>query len=75
MMKMNEQSLNDAMMEVREDFMVSPAGDSEPTHRMAHFLKPVANGVLRPTVLCFHLVKQQSLWKMSYGFGGLPCAW
>lgn len=30
-------------MEVREDFMLSPAGDSEPTLRTAYFLKPIAN--------------------------------
>ncbi|XP_019430670.1 PREDICTED: uncharacterized protein LOC109338001 [Lupinus angustifolius] len=30
-------------MEVREEFMVSPAGDSVPTYRTAHFLKPKAN--------------------------------
>ncbi|XP_061355336.1 uncharacterized protein LOC133299852 [Gastrolobium bilobum] len=33
----------ETIMEVKEDFMVSPAGDSEPTFRTAHFLKPIAN--------------------------------
>ena len=33
-------------MEVREEFMVSPAGDSEPTLRTAHFLKPLANATI-----------------------------
>ncbi|XP_057428562.1 uncharacterized protein LOC130721988 [Lotus japonicus] len=32
------------IMEVKEDFMVSPAGDSDPSLRTAHFLKPIANG-------------------------------
>ncbi|GAU20521.1 hypothetical protein TSUD_130790 [Trifolium subterraneum] len=36
------------MMEVREDFMLSPAGDSEPTLRTAHFLKPIANSIEQP---------------------------
>jgi len=48
MMEMNEQPL----MEVREDFMLSPAGDSEPTLRMAHFLKPVANSIEEPSFKC-----------------------
>ncbi|XP_057432610.1 uncharacterized protein LOC130725389 [Lotus japonicus] len=39
-MTMNEPS--ETIMEVREDFMVSPAGDSKPTFRTAHFLKPFA---------------------------------
>ncbi|XP_058788194.1 uncharacterized protein LOC131662427 [Vicia villosa] len=32
-------------MEMRECFMLSPAGDSEPTLRTAHFLKPIANSI------------------------------
>ncbi|XP_057432611.1 uncharacterized protein LOC130725390 [Lotus japonicus] len=35
----------ETIMEVREDFMVSPAGDSEPTFRTAHFLKPIATSI------------------------------
>jgi hypothetical protein len=35
-------------MEVRDDFMVSPAGDSEETLRTAHFLKPIANSIEEP---------------------------
>ncbi|KAI5409439.1 hypothetical protein KIW84_055032 [Lathyrus oleraceus] len=38
-------SLENTIMEVREDFMLSPAGDSEPTFRTAHFLKPIANSI------------------------------
>ncbi|XP_058782356.1 uncharacterized protein LOC131656750 [Vicia villosa] len=38
----------DTIMEVREDFMVSPAGDSEPTFRTAHFLKPISNSIDEP---------------------------
>ncbi|CAL5202156.1 unnamed protein product [Lathyrus oleraceus] len=35
----------DTIMEVREDFMLSPAGDSQPTLRTAHFLKPISNSM------------------------------
>jgi len=35
----------DALMEVKEDQMLSPAGDSEPILRMAHFLKPISNTI------------------------------
>ncbi|KAK2441329.1 serine/threonine-protein phosphatase 7 long form protein [Trifolium repens] len=45
---MNEQPLK-TLMEVREDFMISPAGDSEPTLRTAHFLKPIANSIHEST--------------------------
>ncbi|WVY95319.1 hypothetical protein V8G54_034407 [Vigna mungo] len=34
-----------SMMEVREDFMVSPDGDSKPTLRTAYFLKPLAKSL------------------------------
>ncbi|WJX37598.1 hypothetical protein P8452_25347 [Trifolium repens] len=42
---MNEPPLDDTIMEVRDDFMLSPAGDSKPTLRTAHFLKPIANSI------------------------------
>ncbi|XP_058788193.1 uncharacterized protein LOC131662426 [Vicia villosa] len=32
-------------MEMRQDWMLSPAGDSEPTLRTAHFLKPISNSI------------------------------
>ncbi|KAK7267775.1 hypothetical protein RIF29_20454 [Crotalaria pallida] len=35
----------ESIMDVRDDFMISPAGDSEPTFRTAHFLKPIANSI------------------------------
>ncbi|BAT88897.1 uncharacterized protein HKW66_Vig0182120 [Vigna angularis] len=34
-----------SIMEVREDFMVSPDGDSKPTLRSAYFLKPLAKSL------------------------------
>ena len=37
-----------SIMEVREDFMVSPAGDSKPALRSAYFLKPLANSLEGP---------------------------
>jgi hypothetical protein len=40
--------LDDTIMEVREDFMLSPAGDSKPTLRTAHFLKPISNTIHEP---------------------------
>ncbi|XP_024634659.1 uncharacterized protein [Medicago truncatula] len=45
---MNEQTLEDTIMEVKEDHMISPAGDSAPTLRIAHFLKPIANTIHEP---------------------------
>ena len=49
MMKTNEQPLKeDTIMELKEDFMVSPSGDSEPTLRTAHFLKPIASSIDEP---------------------------
>ncbi|XP_024634579.1 protein MAIN-LIKE 2-like [Medicago truncatula] len=35
-------------MEVKEDHMLSPAGDSEPILRIAHFLKPISNTIEEP---------------------------
>uniref|UniRef100_A0A0R0EYM1 Aminotransferase-like plant mobile domain-containing protein n=2 Tax=Glycine max TaxID=3847 RepID=A0A0R0EYM1_SOYBN len=37
-----------SMKEVREDFMVSPIGDSEPVLRSAYFLKPLAKSLDGP---------------------------
>ncbi|CAK8565546.1 unnamed protein product [Lathyrus sativus] len=38
-------SLENSIMEAREDHMLSPAGDSEQTFRTAYFLKPIANSI------------------------------
>jgi len=38
---MNKQPSEDTILEVREDNMLSPTGDSDPTLRTAHFLKPI----------------------------------
>ncbi|TKY46847.1 Serine/threonine-protein phosphatase 7 long form like [Spatholobus suberectus] len=40
---MDESTLS--IMEVREDFMVSPNGESEPALRSAYFLKPLAKSL------------------------------
>ncbi|PNX93703.1 serine/threonine-protein phosphatase [Trifolium pratense] len=48
MTMIHQQSSEDTIMEVREDFMTSPAGDSKPTFRTAHFLKPIANSIQEP---------------------------
>jgi len=42
-------------MEVKEDHMLSPAGDSEPTLRTAHILNPIANSILELTLNDFNL--------------------
>ncbi|CAJ2669338.1 unnamed protein product [Trifolium pratense] len=44
--------LNEPIMEVRDDFMLSPAGDSKPTFRTAHFLKPIANSIEESSFKC-----------------------
>ncbi|CAK8565544.1 unnamed protein product [Lathyrus sativus] len=41
----HQQPLEDTIMEMRECFMLSPAGDGKPTLRTAHFLKPIANSI------------------------------
>src|SRR4051812_19412581 len=45
---MDEQPCEDTIMEVKEDFMLSPTGDSKPTFRKAHFLKPMSNSIDEP---------------------------
>jgi hypothetical protein len=47
-MNEQEQPLEETMMEVREDFMLSPAGDTKPTLRTAHLLKPIQNTIDEP---------------------------
>ncbi|KAK2441342.1 serine/threonine-protein phosphatase 7 long form protein [Trifolium repens] len=46
--------MEDTMMEVRDDFMLSPAGDSKPILRTAHFLKPIQNSILGEPTLKFN---------------------
>ncbi|PNY11398.1 serine/threonine-protein phosphatase [Trifolium pratense] len=72
---MKEQPLDDTMMEVREDFMLSPAGDSKLTLRTAHFLKPIANTIEEPAfeVNPFSLsssVFDPKKWSLSIHFNG-----
>ncbi|KAK2387291.1 serine/threonine-protein phosphatase 7 long form protein [Trifolium repens] len=43
MAMIHQQSSQNAIMEVREDYITSPVGDRQPTFRAAHFLKPIAN--------------------------------
>ncbi|KAE9619673.1 putative protein-serine/threonine phosphatase [Lupinus albus] len=50
-------------MEVRDDFMVSPAGDSVPTLRTAHFLKPIANSIDDTQVSGFF---QPNKWPLQF---------
>ncbi|KAK7291698.1 hypothetical protein RIF29_07056 [Crotalaria pallida] len=57
---MNEEPI----MEVRDEFMVSPCGDSEPTFRKAHFLKPVANSFDTQV----SDVDEPKEWPLSFGF-------
>jgi hypothetical protein len=46
----HQQSSESTIMEVREDFMtsLSGSGDSQPTFRTAHFLKPLSNSIEEP---------------------------
>jgi len=41
--------MKDTTIEVREDFILSPAGDSHPQLRTAHFLKPISNSIDEPS--------------------------
>ncbi|WJX37770.1 hypothetical protein P8452_25502 [Trifolium repens] len=41
----HQQSFKSTIMEVKEDSMTSLVGDKEPTFRIAHFLKPIANSI------------------------------
>ncbi|XP_061337338.1 uncharacterized protein LOC133284352 [Gastrolobium bilobum] len=68
----------ETIMEVREDFMVSPAGDSEPTFRTAHFLKPVANStdeqvseILSSAVTVSPMFEPKE-WPLEIHFNGWP---
>ncbi|WJX37771.1 hypothetical protein P8452_25503 [Trifolium repens] len=45
----------DTIMEIKQTFMLSPAGDSETIFRTAHFLKPVANSIHELTYNHFNL--------------------
>ncbi|CAL5202083.1 unnamed protein product [Lathyrus oleraceus] len=62
------------IMEVREDCMVSPAGDSEPTFRTAHFLKPISNSIdeppfdFNPSSSCS--VFDPKEWPLKFHFSG-----
>ncbi|KAK7305078.1 hypothetical protein VNO77_42977 [Canavalia gladiata] len=71
---MNESS--ESIMEEREDVMVSPVGDSEPTLRTAHFLKPIANStdgsvseVLSSSVSVPHVFEPKE-WPLVIRFSG-----
>ncbi|RHN54466.1 putative protein-serine/threonine phosphatase [Medicago truncatula] len=68
---MNEQPL----MEVREDFMISPTGHSEATLRMAHFLKPISNSIHEPSPFGFNpsslsYVFDPNEWPLKFHFNG-----
>jgi hypothetical protein len=45
----------DAIMEIKQTFMLSPADHSETIFRTAHFLKPVANSIHELTYNHFNL--------------------
>jgi len=73
---MNEQPLKDTIMEMREDFMISPAGDSKQTFRTAHFLKPIGNSIhelnLNPSSSSFSSVSEAKEWPLKINFNGWP---
>jgi len=72
---MNEQPLEDTIMEMREDFMISPVGDSKQTFRTAHFLKPNANSIHELNFNEFNLNSSSSVseakeWLLKIHFNG-----
>ncbi|XP_045822339.1 uncharacterized protein LOC123915241 [Trifolium pratense] len=66
--------MNEPIMEVRDDFMLSPAGDSKPTFRTAHFLKPIANSIQEPSFNCNPFssssVFDPNQWPLKFHFNG-----
>jgi hypothetical protein len=54
-MMIQQQSSEDTIMEVKEDFTTSPTGDSQPSFRTVHFLKPIANSIPEITLNEFNL--------------------
>ncbi|XP_045822343.1 uncharacterized protein LOC123915246 [Trifolium pratense] len=67
--------MNEPIIEVREDFMLSPAGDSKPTLRTAHFLKPIANTIEEPAYefnpfSSFSSVFDPNQWPLKIHFNG-----
>ena len=75
---MNEQPLKDSIMDMREDFMISPAGHSKQTFRTAHFLKPIANSIHEINLNEFNLnssspsssVPEAKEWPLKINFNG-----
>ncbi|XP_050877132.1 protein MAIN-LIKE 2-like [Lathyrus oleraceus] len=67
----------DTIMEVREDFMLSPTADSKPTFRKAHFLKPISNSIDEQPPFKFNpfssfssSVSQPMEWPLTIRFNG-----
>jgi len=73
---MNEHPFEETMMEVREDFMLSPDGHSEATLRIAHFLKPISNSIheqpfgFNPSSMSY--VFDPKEWPLTINFIGWP---
>ncbi|KAK2441320.1 serine/threonine-protein phosphatase 7 long form protein [Trifolium repens] len=67
--------MNEPIMEMRDDFMLSPAGDSKPTFRTAHFLKPISNSIEEPSFKCNPFSSSSSVfdpkeWPLKIHFTG-----
>ncbi|KAK2383761.1 Aminotransferase, plant mobile domain family protein [Trifolium repens] len=65
--------MNEPIMEVRDDFMVSPGGDSKPTFRTAHFLKPIASSIeepCNPFSSSSSVFDQKKEWPLTIHFNG-----
>ncbi|KAK2387266.1 serine/threonine-protein phosphatase 7 long form protein [Trifolium repens] len=67
--------MNEPIMEVRDDFMLSPAGDNKPTFRTAHFLKPIASSIEEPSFKCNPFSSSSSVfdpneWPLKIHFNG-----
>ncbi|XP_054796970.1 uncharacterized protein LOC129302255 [Prosopis cineraria] len=69
----------ETVMESREEFMVSPVGDSKPTLRTAHFLKPSLTSYGRPrsdilsSSMSLPRTFEPKKWPLTVKFTGWQC--
>ncbi|CAL0299515.1 unnamed protein product [Lupinus luteus] len=71
-----KEATTESIIEVREEFMVSPSGDSVPTFRTAHFLKPIANSIDESQVSGFFQPNKWPLpFRLNSGWGYKSKKW
>ncbi|TXG67758.1 hypothetical protein EZV62_009033 [Acer yangbiense] len=66
------EDLSEAFVE-REELMVSPSGDGEPTMRLAHFLQPTVTSIDKLPSSCFSSIRpkfQPKKWPLKVNFYG-----